>query len=219
MKTLSNIITKIFIIAILIVHGQNQCLAQDRVSRKAFISIHSGTYLPSVDGFKETYHSPCAFINGLSLGIPFTNEEMFFYLKAMYFQKSGTPIGYHFEYDEQTDKYNTYTTQEGDVDYKQWLGNIGVQYNLCFKLTNIIILNGGITLVKISEKIKNSTAGSDGKGISGYFLGIGYEKKILDKFSLFSEIQYNFDFPILKELGIRSGGANINAGIRYYFSQ
>ena len=219
-------IFKLFIIAILIAYSQNQCVAQDhtdkRAGRKAFISLHSGAFFPSIDGFKDTYHSPCAFINGISLGIPFTNEEIFFYLKGMYFQKSGNPITYHFEYDEQTGITNKYTTQERDVTvtWRQWFVNMGVQYNLKFGLTNIILFNGGLTLAKVSEKTSDSSVSFDSGGfLPGCFLGIGYEKRILDKLSLFSEFQYNFDLPILMLLGIREGGANLNVGVRYYFNQ
>jgi len=205
------IILKISIIIILIVNIPNKCMAQDSIYRKEFISINSGIYLPSVSGFTKTYHSPCAFINGISLGFPFTNTGVFFYVKVMYFLKSGTPIIYHFEYNN--GESIMYTTQEGDVDYKQLLGNIGIQYNLCFASTNILIFNGGITLVKVSERIRNSTTGSDSKGLSGYFFGVGYEKKILERLGLFSEFQYNFDFPILTMFGVNTGGANFNVGI------
>jgi len=212
-------ILKIFIIIILIAHIQNKCVAQDSINRKGFISINSGIYLPSMSNFNRIYNSHYAFINGISLGIPFTNENVFFYCKAMYFQKSGTPTIYHFN--SSNGVSNTYTTQEGDVALQQLLLNIGIQYNLSFELTNIITFNGGISLIKASEKISNSPSNSDSKanGFAGYFLGIGYEKRILDKFGLFSEVQYNFDRLIFKTLEISYGGTNINVGIRYYFSQ
>jgi hypothetical protein len=219
-------IYKIFFIVILITYIPSKCIAQDhtdnRTGRKMFVSIHSGAYFPSVSGFNTVYHSPCAFINGISLGFPFTNKELFFYVKGMYSQKSGNPITYHFEYDELTGELtNTYTTQENDViiTWHQWLGNVGIQYNLGLGLTNNLIFNGGISLVKASEKTKDSSVGSDsgGLGLFGYFFGIGYEKRISKKFGLFTEAQYNFDLPILRKLGINYGGANFNLGIRYYF--
>jgi hypothetical protein len=219
-------IFKIFFIIIFIAYIPNKCIAQDhadnRTGRKVFVSIHSGVYFPSVSGFNTVYHSPCAFINGISLGIPFTNKDFFAYAKGMYFQKSGNPLTYHFEYDELTGELtNAYTTQENDViiTWRQWLGNIGIQYNLRLGLTSNLIFNGGISLVKASEKTKDSSVGSDsgGLGLSGYFCGIGYEKRIYKKIALFSEAQYNFDFPILRQLGIKYGGANFNVGMRYYF--
>ena len=222
------IIFKIFVVIMLVSYGQNQCVAQDHVGNrtdgKAFISVHSGAYIPSISSFNKVYHSPCAFINGISLGFPFTNEDFFFYLKGMYFQKSGTPITHHFEYDNQTGEFTTYTTQEDDVTviWHQFLVNIGIQYNFKFDLTNNLLFNGGITLIKLSEKANDSSVSFDSGGFSpGYFFGIGYEKRILDKFSLFSEVQCNLDLPILKTLDIGSGGAgvNLNVGIRYYFNQ
>ena len=217
------IIVKILVIIILIANIPNKCIAQDSVDRKAFISLNSGVFLPSASNFKKVYNSPCTFINGISIGIPITNEDFFFYIKAMYFQKNGTPITYHFERDSITGEFYTYTTQEGNVVYKQWLGNIGIQYNLNFGQTNNFIFNGGVTLIKLSERIKNSTAGDNAKGLNGLFFGIGYEKIILEKFSLFSEVQYNFDMRKFQILGydihLKYGGANFNVGMRYYFSQ
>lgn len=212
-------ILKIFIIVILIAQIQNKCIAQDSINRKGFFSINSGLYLPLMSNFNKIYNSHYALINGISLGIPFTNEDVFLYCKAMYFQKSGTPIIYHFN--SSNGVSNTYTTQEGDVTLQQLLVNIGIQYNLSFELTNILTFNGGISLIKASEKISNSPSNSDSKanGFAGYFLGIGYEKRILEKLGLFSEVQYNFDRLIFKTLDISYGGANINVGIRYYFSQ
>ena len=209
-------IFKILILSIFLAQIPNKCSAQDRVDdRKIFISIHSGVFFPSWGEFKDVYHSPCAFINGISLGIPFTNKGFFVYAKGMYFQKSGTPIIYHFEYGDLTGEGTTGTTQEGECKYQQWLGNIGIQYNLNLGLTNSLIFNGGITLIKQSEKIKNSTAGSEAKGFSGFFVGAGYEKRILRKFGLLAEAQYNFD--MWKIYDLKYGGANFNVGMRYYF--
>jgi|WetSurMetagenome_2_1015567.scaffolds.fasta_scaffold227073_1 hypothetical protein len=211
-------ILKLFIIVILIANIQIKCIAQDSIDRKGFISVNSGIYLPSMINFNRIYDSHYTFINGISLGIPFTNEDVFFYCKVMYFQKSGTPIIYHFN--SSNGVSNIYTTQEGDVALQQLLVNIGIQYNFSFELTNILTFNGGFSLIKASEKISNSPSNSESKasGFAGYFLGTGYEKRIFNKFGLFSEIQYNFDRLIFKTLDINYGGTNINIGIRYYFS-
>ena len=98
---------RIFLISfILIALIQNKSIAQDSITRKAFISINSGLFMPSSSYFKESYQSHFAFINGLTLGIPVTNKGFFFYCKAMYFQKSGTPLVHHFEYDHITGESN-----------------------------------------------------------------------------------------------------------------
>lgn len=206
-----------FISAILISYLPIKCIAQENFNRKTFISIHSGTYLPSMKDFNKVYNSPFAFINGISLGIPFTNKAIFLYGKAMYFQKSGTPIIYHFD---SNNGINTiYTTQEGDIVLQQLLVNIGMQYNLSLKTSNTIVLNGGISFVNSSEKVINSFTNSKSKGFAGYFLGIGYEKRLSDQFSWFSEAQYNFDRVVFKMLDMNYEGTNINIGIRYYFNQ
>ena len=215
--------TKIFFFVILFSYLQFNCFAQEDNKKMAFISVNSGIYMPSAKGFKDVYNSNFTFINGISVGIPFSNENFFFYLKAMYFQKSGTPITYHIEYDFTTDNYDKYITQEGTIVLKQFIGNIGVQYNLVFSSNDIILFNSGLTLIKATEKTKDTSLSSDVKGLNGFFCGIGYEKKLFDKLSLLSEFQYNFDiwgFKILDyDAKIKYGGANLNVGVRYYFKQ
>jgi len=211
---------KIFIVVILTANVSYNCIAQESYVRKAFISINSGLFLPTWSEFKETYHSPLVFINGVSLGVPFTNKNFFFYAKGMYFQKTGTQIIYNFERDPLTGELNMYTTRGGDITWRQLLGNIGIQYNLNLEQKNNLIFNGGLTLEKTSEgEVKQNIS------LSGFFFGIGYEKRILEKFSLFSEVQYNFSIVnMLKielfghELKLKNGGVNFNVGGRYYFS-
>jgi len=209
--------TVILIVVLLIASISGKSTAQEKSGGMSFVSMHTGAFFPSISGFKDVYHSPCAFINGISLGTNFINQNTFFYLKAMYFQKSGTPITYHINYNNETGEVTKWTTQEGTCTYKQLICNAGVQYNIKFRLSNILFLNGGIALVKQSEKIKNSASANNGKGMPCYFFGIGYEKCVLEKISLFSEFQYNFDWKILNILGLKYGGANINIGFRYYF--
>jgi hypothetical protein len=222
MKTIS----KILLITISTVLLYDKSNAQDTTGRKAFISVHSGIYLPSIGGYREMYHSHAAFINGIGLAIPFANKNFFFYAKGMYFKKTGTQIVHHSEYDNQTGKFIENTTRGGDITWRQLLANIGIQYNLNLAPTNNLMFNGGITLVKAYEQTEDTSAGSDFKGLAGFFLGAGYEKEISDKFSLFSEVQYNFDiFDIFRikilghNIGLKYGGANLNAGIRYWFNQ
>jgi hypothetical protein len=205
-----------------IVYIPDKCVAQDN-GKKAFVSLNTGVNFPSVDGFSETYNLPCVFINGISLGIPFTNKDFFFYLKAMYFQKSGTPVIYHVEIID--DETVLHTTRDWDdkIIYKQLLGNMGIQYNINFKSNNVLLFNGGITLLKVSEKTRKSTEVSGINGFNGFFFCFGYEKRIFNNLSLFSECQYNFDMWRFKlfgyEIDIKNGGANLNIGVRYYFSQ
>ena len=101
---------KILIAVILIAHVPIKCIAQDSTYIKTFISLNSGVFFPSWREFKEAYHSPCAFINGGSLGIPISNKHFFFYVKAMYFQKTGNQIIYHFE--NNNGEVVMYTTRE-----------------------------------------------------------------------------------------------------------
>jgi len=210
------LLLKISMVSLFAILLQNSCIAQDGQKRKAFISVNSGVYFPSMENFNKVYNSPAAFINGLSLGIPISNENLFLYGKAMYFQKVGVPIAHHFVYENGVMRVST--TQEGNVKLKELLINLGVQYNAEFKQTNVIVINAGILVVKASEKIKSDSSNSESKanGFAGYFLGVGYEKKLSDRLGAFSEVQYNVDRIIFKLFDISYGGANVNVGIRYY---
>jgi hypothetical protein len=220
LKKMKNIF-KILMLFILIAQISNKCKAQESIdNRKVFISIHSGLFLPSWSEFKETYHSPGAFINGISLGIPFTSKGFFVYAKGMYFQKSGNQIIYHSEINDLTGEIITYTSRGDEIIWRHFLINIGIQYNFNFKQTkHELTCNGGITFEKTSEgTVKQKIA------LTGLFVGVGYEYRVLKKFGLFAEAQYNFNILNMfnlnlfgYELKFKHGGANFNVGMRYYF--
>jgi len=194
--------------------------AQVDNKRKAFISVNTGMYIPSRTDFKTIYDSWFPFNNGVSIGVPFTNTDIFFYGKAMYFECEGIPIIYHFEISNGVS--HTYTTREGNIKLKQLLFNIGLQYDYSINELNKVIVNGGISIVNATEKTNNTSANaeSEAKGFSGYFLGLGYERIFNNiPMSVFSEVQYNFNRLIFKALDLSYGGANINVGIRCYFKQ
>ena len=194
--------------------------AQEDKKRNAFVSINSGIYIPSRTDFKTIYDSRFTFNNGLSVGVPFTNSDIYFYGKAMFFRCKGVPIIYHYESNNGVSY--TYTTREGNILYKQFLFNLGVQYNFSIKELNKIITNGGISIVNASETTNNTSGYSESKakGFAGYFVGLGYERNFENiPIIVFSEIQYNFNRLIFKTLDLSYGGANINVGIRFYFKQ
>jgi hypothetical protein len=208
----------ILILLILIGFSNSKIFAQDSITRKAFISVNTGCYFPTGNDFNKIY-GDFIFINGLSIGIPFTNQDLYLYGKAMYFVKEGTPIIYHFTSNNGIS--STYTIQEGLITIKHFLFNLGLQYN--FKLNDNIkfITNGGLTLIKSTEKSDNPVKyDSNGGGLSGLFLGLGLEKKFSTiPLSLFTECQFNPSFTILKTYNLDYSAINFNIGLRYYFNQ
>lgn len=196
----------------------SKLFGQDSISRKAFISINSGCYLPTGNDFNKIY-GDFIFINGLSVGIPFTNHDLYLYGKAMYFKKEGTPIIYHYVSNNGVSK--SYTTQEGLIKINHFLFNLGLQYNIKLSDNVKIVTNGGLTLFKSIEKSNNPVKfDSNGGGLSGLFLGFGLERRFSTvPLSLFSECQYNSSFSILKTYNLDYSAINFNIGLRFYFNQ
>ena len=192
--------------------------AQDTITNnKTFISINTGLYFPSRSDFKTVFGSSYIIINGLSFGIPITNSNFFLYGKAMFYTKKGKPIINHYVTDHGVSYH--YTTQEGSESLKVFMSNLGVQYNININQFNMLSISGGITIVSSREFSKSEPVFDiKGSGLSGYFIGIGYEKSFKQlPFNAFSEVQYNLDRLDYKSLGLSFGGCNVNIGIRYYF--
>jgi len=192
--------------------------AQDSIQRKAFISINTGCYLPTGKDFNKIY-GDVIFINGLSLGIPFSNQNFFLYMKAMYFKKQGMPITYHFI--SNNGSSTTFTTQEGSIKINHFLFNLGLQYNIKLFDNYKIITNGGLTFIHSNEKSDNPVSySSNNGGLSGFFLGLGLERKFVSlPLSLFFECQYNSSFTILKTYNLDYSAFNLSIGLRYYFNK
>jgi hypothetical protein len=211
-------ILNILIPLILIGFPSSKIFAQDSINRKAFMSINTGCYMPTGSDFNKIY-GDFIFVNGLSFGIPFTNQDLFLYGKVMYFKKEGTPIIYHFTSNNGIS--SSYTTQEGLITINHFLFNLGLQYNFKIFDNYKIITNGGLTLIKSIEKSNNPVKyDSNGGGLSGLFFGLGLEREFLTiPLSLFSECQYNSTLAILKTYNLDYSAINFNIGLRYYFNQ
>ncbi|MFZ4399224.1 MAG: hypothetical protein ACOYO1_04250 [Bacteroidales bacterium] len=206
----------VLILIILFVLSGFRLSAQDSIKKKAFISIHTGCYIPTANDFNKTYGS-IIFINGLSIAFPISNHNLMLYGKAMFFKKEGTPIIYHFT--SINGVSNTYTTQEGSVFISHYLFNLGFQYNILLKNHFQLITNAGLTFIKSNEKSDNPIAySSNGSGFSGFFIGVGLERKFEKiPLSLFSECQYNSTLTILKVYNLDYSAINLSIGLRYYF--
>jgi hypothetical protein len=215
---MSKKIKSILILMILIALSNSKIVAQDSINRKAFISINTGCYWPTSNDFSKIYGN-FIFINGLSFGIPFTNQDLFLYGKALYFRKEGTPIIYHFK--NINGISSTYSTQEGSIIINHFLFNLGVQYNIKLRDNFKILSTGGLSLIKSIEKSDNPTNfSSNAGGLSGFFIGLGLERKFATTpLSVFSECQYNSTLAILKTYHLDYSAINFNLGLRYYFNQ
>ena len=188
---------------------------QELSTRPMFVSIHTGGYLPTYENFKKIYKSSIVFHNGISIGIPITNQSVFVYGKLMYYRKKGVPIVTTLTYSD--GQIQLSETQSGEIVISHYLLNLGVQYN--YKLVDNLdlLFNGGVSFVKSDENTKNPLSDQETKGLIGFFYGLGAEKQISKlPTTVFFEIQYNADRLILKALDIKQGGTNINLGIRYY---
>ena len=188
---------------LILVMSSECCDSQDTIA-KSFISVNTGFYLPSRSDFNKIYGSPYAFNNGLSIGIPITKENVFLYAKAMFYTKNGIPITYH--YVSKDGISSSYSTQDtGTVTIRQFLFNLGVQYNINLNQYYVLLVNGGINLVNFSEKSKNPDSDTKGNGFAGYFLGVGIERQIKKiPLSTLIEVQYNIDRLIFSTYGLRT---------------
>jgi hypothetical protein len=181
--------------------------------RKAFISINTGLYFPSIDYFNEQFGYP-AFKNGIDIAMPLTNKNIYLFLKANYYQKNGSGIIYNFSPDS-----NSYHL-EGVAKIRQFNFHLGLQYGYNLNDLNSIIFAGGLSYYILNQTSNTPSFGeseSKTKGV-GYFGSIGYERSFNSfPFNLFVIGQYNGTFKIS---GLNDsntfGGFGLNLGIRYY---
>ncbi|MBN2763928.1 MAG: hypothetical protein JXR41_12610 [Bacteroidales bacterium] len=186
---------------------------KDIKPRKAFVSINTGLYFPSIDYFKEQYGYP-AFKNGMDIAMPLTNKNIYLFLKANYYQKNGSGIIYTFSQD--TNSYHL----EGEAKIRQFNFHLGLQYGYNFNDLNSIIFAGGFSYYILNQTSNTPTFGkSESKIIGvGYFGSLGYERGFNSlPFKLFAVGQYNGKFQISGLFESDDfGGFGLNLGIRYY---
>ena len=187
----------LLIIILIIVLFCSNISAQDSITKKGFITFNTGCHLPTGADFNKIYGN-FLFINGLSIGLPFRNTDVYFYGKLMYLKKTGIPVIYHFN--SINGVSNNYTTQEGSIKIDQFNFSLGIQYNKRLKNNLIFLVNGGLFFVKSTESSADPVQYHiKSGGLSGLFLGFGLEKKLsFIPFSVVGEIQYNSSLAFLK---------------------
>ena len=206
-------ITILILISLLTFQFANAQGDKEIKPRKAFISINTGMYFPSIDYFNEQFGYP-AFKNGMDIAMPLTNKNIYLFLKANYYQKNGSGLIYTFSPDT-----NSYYL-EGEAKISQFNFHLGLQYGYNLNDLNSIIFAGGLSYYILKQTSNTPTLGESEfktKGV-GFFGSIGYERSFNSlPFNLFAVGQYNatFQFSGLSNSN-DFGGFGLNLGIRYY---
>lgn len=163
---------------------------------KAFISASLGGFITERENFSKVYYSNLGLVFGAGLGLPLSNR-MYLYGKVTYFSKTGVPVIYTYNYDQSGSLVSVKETEDGTAEYKQWIINGGLQYNVTLSEDFALDINSGITYTWLSEhqQSSNGSVGSsvEGTGVLGFFGGIAIEKNFRESpFSTFAETQYNY---------------------------
>lgn len=213
---------KKYLILLIVIISSLTIYAQNEKIKSAYLSIHLGMFLTSIENFDKTYDSQLGFVYGLGVGLPLSSRS-YLYGKATLFSKSGIPVIQTYNFVNGMPVLVS-ETREGTASYTQWIINGGFLYNLFLSKDWTIGLNGGITYSIVSEEQKNNSgmisSSVVGSLIFGFFIG-GVLEKNFDKspFSIFIEPQFNFmRIDVLTYVG-NFGGLNLNLGVRYYFKE
>jgi hypothetical protein len=188
--------------------------------KSAYLSVHSGVFISSLENFDKTYDSQAGLVYGLGLGLPLTGRS-YIYGKATYFSKSGTPLIQTYDFVNGTSVLVS-ERREGTAKFTQWIINGGFLYDFFLSKDWTLGLNGGIVYTKILDE-RNSEGGTVGmslnaSGILGFFAGAVVEKNFINlPFSVFLETQYIYSRSDISSFLGDYGGMNISVGARYYF--
>ncbi len=190
-------------------------LAQQSHQEVGYISIHGGAFASSLEGFHDIYGSTPPLDFGAGFAIPFFHH-IGVCGDATYVSKNGT--------------YNwPLPNWPGPAEYKQWILNGGIQYELILSEVYGFDLTAGVAFTAASEEYRTRggvtryggfpgvASGSD-KSI-GYFAGFAFQRRLeLTPLALFVAGQYiSAPMTILRSEG-NYGGITISAGIRYLFA-
>ncbi len=211
---------KFVIVPVIFILINVSVFSQSNYSKSFIISLNSGGFLISRKNFSETYNSKLGPTFGFGLGATLSDKINLFG-KATYFSKNGIPSISILNTDNTG--HSTIVTQKSDgtASFKEWLINVGLQYNLNLSKGLLLGMNGGLTFVYAKEVHNDKTGknilNSNASGLWGFFMGAGMEKRFgKSPFSLFMECQYNFNLYDFFELYTGFGGVNISIGSRVY---
>jgi hypothetical protein len=199
-----------------------QAISQTVGLRSPFISGNIGVFITAVDSFDKVYDSHAGFAFGGGVGLPISTRT-YLYGKMTRFTKSGVPViyTYHFQGGALIDVTES---REGVATFKQWIFNLGLQYNLFLSEEFTLGIIGGGTYGRVSEEQRRANGsivfGIEGATLFGFFGGIAMERNFRQSpVSVFLESQYNYSRRDLVNFLGNYGGTNLTLGIRYYFSE
>lgn len=158
------------------------------------------------------------------MGLPLSSG-LYLYGKGTYFIKNGVPTITLYSIDSSGVVTILSRTKQGTAEFRQWIFNLGVLYDLSLSDSYLLGLSAGITLAAIHESItykdftgSMTTSTASGIGQLGYFAGMsverGFEKTPL---SILAEAHYNISRSEVLTLVGNYGGASVALGVRYYF--
>ncbi|MCU7495632.1 MAG: hypothetical protein HF314_02290 [Ignavibacteria bacterium] len=215
---------RVALITVFLLISQFELFSQNNVPSPFYVSLNIGGFISAREGFSEVYDSRLGFSFGGGLGLPLSSQ-MYLTGRATYFSKSGVPFTYNYHYDRENGDLTGITrTKDGSATYKQWMINGGLEYKI--PLSDILTLYpmAGLTYSKYTEESKSSDgrlgSTTDASGMIGYYAGTGLEGKLnAIPLTVFAEAYYNFLRQSLLGITGNVGGANLNAGVRYYLGQ
>jgi hypothetical protein len=213
---------------LIIILGDSLIYSQEINQKSDFISIHSGIFSSSIDQFTTTYNSQFAYDYGLEFALA-TSVRIYVFVKATYFSKNGSPVIRVFD-NSSIPPIAVTEVKEGFARFTQLLLNEGFMYNFFLGSEWTLGFNGGITFSLVSEEARNARGdglySTDASGMLGFFVGAVFEREFnKSHFSIFFESQFNYIKGNVLRINYTSysytgnyGGLNLNAGIRFYFS-
>ncbi len=190
--------------------------AQRSQFSEVFVGGGAGGFLSTHSHFSDVYKSGFGEDYFGQLGLS-AYKKTYLSVKLTYFHKTGVPI---FK-DVAPSSITNPVSGNGNADFKEWIINAGIIYNLPLFDGLDASLNGGFFYAFINE---NQTA-ADGSSLIhlvtkslGLYLGGGIEYHIPGiPFSIFGETQYNLASQLNGVGSVTGyGGLNINAGVRIY---
>lgn len=213
---------KKILLLVLVIIASRSIYAQGENLKSAYLSVHSGIFLNSIEDFDKTYDSQFGFVYGLGVGLPLSTRS-YIYVKATLFSKSGTPVIQTYSIVNGTPVLIS-ESREGSASFTQWIVNGVFLYNFFLSRDWTLGLNGGITYSIVSEEQKNKSGAVslsvDGSGVFGFVVGAVLEKNFVQSpISIFFEPQFNFMRSDVLNYTDNYGGLNLNLGVRYYFKE
>lgn len=207
---------KVILIFLVFFVASGNSFAQYTEFNRVFIGGGFGGFLSTHSHFSDVYKSSFGTDYFGQIGVSMS-PRTYISGKLTYFHKTGVPV---LQLNSLTSGPHS-STGSGNADFKQWIVNAGLIYNLPILEGLDASINAGLFYAFIRE----NQAASNGATLIdlstkslGLYLGGGIEYHIPEMpFSVFAETQYNLASQ-LNTVGSATnyGGLNLNLGARIY---